>query len=79
MKHLACLEYSTVAIQNRAMDDFLAGPEHIFSILESALPEVTAMRKEYPDAVVLPARPRCRRRRQRWRKEVNPPANPVSI
>ena len=36
------------------MDDFLAGPEHIFSILESALPEVRAMRKEYPDAVVLP-------------------------
>ena len=40
LKHLACLEYSTVAIQNRAIDDFLAGPEHIFSILESALPEV---------------------------------------
>ena len=55
LKHLLCLEYSTVAIQNKAMDDFLAGPEHIFSILESALPEVHRMRKEYPDAVVLPA------------------------
>ena len=55
LKHLACLEYSTVAIQNKAIDDFLAGPEHIFSILESALPEVHRMRKEYPDAVVLPA------------------------
>ena len=55
LKHLACLEYSTVAIQNRAIDDFLAGPEHIFSILESALPEVHRMRKEFPDAVVLPA------------------------
>ncbi|HEX5144900.1 MAG TPA: glycosyltransferase [Mycobacterium sp.] len=54
LKHLLCLEYSTVAIQNRAIDDFLAGPEHIFSILESALPEVHAMRKAYPDAVVLP-------------------------
>ncbi len=54
MKHLLCLEYSTVAIQNRAIADFLAGPEHIFSILESALPEVRAMRKDYPDAVVLP-------------------------
>ncbi len=31
------------------------GPEHIFSILESALPEVHRMRKEFPDAVVLPA------------------------
>ena len=54
MKHLLCLEYSTVAIQNKAIADFLAGPEHIFSILESALPEVRAMRKDYPDAVVLP-------------------------
>ena len=54
MKHLLCLEYSTVAIQNRAMADFLAGPEHIFSILESALPDIRTMRKDYPDAVVLP-------------------------
>jgi galactofuranosylgalactofuranosylrhamnosyl-N-acetylglucosaminyl-diphospho-decaprenol beta-1,5/1,6-galactofuranosyltransferase len=53
IKHLLCLEYSTVAIQNKAMDDFLAGPEHIFSILESALPDVHAMRKGFPDAVVL--------------------------
>lgn len=53
-KHLLCLEYSTVAIQNKAIADFLAGPEHIFSILESALPAVRAMRQEYPDAVVLP-------------------------
>ena len=55
LKHLLCLEYSTVAIQNKAMDDFLAGPEHIFSILESALPEVHRIRREYPDAVVLPS------------------------
>ena len=54
MKHLLCLEYSTVAIQNKAIDDFLAGPEHIFSILESALPEVRALRQQFPDAVVLP-------------------------
>lgn len=55
LKHLLCLEYSTVAIQNKAIEDFLAGPEHIFSILESALPQVRAMRQDYPDAVVLPA------------------------
>jgi galactofuranosylgalactofuranosylrhamnosyl-N-acetylglucosaminyl-diphospho-decaprenol beta-1,5/1,6-galactofuranosyltransferase len=54
LKHLLCLEYSTVAIQNKAIEDFLAGPEHIFSILESALPEVRALRQHYPDAVVLP-------------------------
>ena len=54
LKHLLCLEYSTVAIQNKAIDDFLAGPEHIFSILESAMPDVRALRQQYPDAVVLP-------------------------
>ncbi len=55
LKHLLCLEYSTVAIQNKAIDDFLAGPEHIFSILESALPEIQRMRRDYPDAIVLPS------------------------
>src|SRR5258708_34898093 len=54
LKHLACLEYSTVAIQNKAIDDFLAGPEHIFPILESALPGVHRLRQEYPAPVVLP-------------------------
>ena len=78
LKHLACLEYSTVAIQNRAIDDFLAGPEHIFSILESALPEVHRLRKEYPDAVVLPAASELPRPLKRS-KAMNPPANPVSI
>ena len=55
LKHLLCLEYSTVAIQNKAIDDFLSGPEHIFSILESALPEVHRIRRNFPDAVVLPS------------------------
>ncbi len=54
-KHLLCLEYSTVAIQNEAMKDFLAGPEHLFDILETSLPRINAMRKNYPDAVVLPS------------------------
>jgi galactofuranosylgalactofuranosylrhamnosyl-N-acetylglucosaminyl-diphospho-decaprenol beta-1,5/1,6-galactofuranosyltransferase len=78
LKHLACLEYSTVAIQNRAIDDFLAGPEHIFSILESALPEVHRMRKEYPDAVVLPAASELPKPQQKT-KAMKPPVNPVSV
>ncbi|MGW0040960.1 glycosyltransferase [Rhodococcus sp. NPDC003348] len=55
LKHLLCLEYSTVAIQNQAIRDFLGGPEHIFDLLPTALGEVHAMRREYPDAVVLPS------------------------
>lgn len=53
IKHLLCLEYSTVAIQNKAIEDFLAGPEHIAAQLESALGDVAALRKQFPDAVVL--------------------------
>jgi galactofuranosylgalactofuranosylrhamnosyl-N-acetylglucosaminyl-diphospho-decaprenol beta-1,5/1,6-galactofuranosyltransferase len=78
LKHLACLEYSTVAIQNRAIDDFLAGPEHIFSILESGLPEVHRLRKEYPDAVVLPAATELPAPSNQS-KAMKPPVNPVSI
>ena len=54
LKHLLCLEYSTVAIQNEAMKDFLAGPDQLFDILETSLPRIAAIRKTYPDAVVLP-------------------------
>ncbi|MGH3530772.1 MAG: glycosyltransferase, partial [Mycobacterium sp.] len=78
LKHLACMEYSTVAIQNQAIDDFLAGPEHIFSILEAALPEVHRMRKAYPDAVVLPSADELPAPSERNR-EMKPPVNPLTI
>ncbi|MGK2881844.1 MAG: glycosyltransferase [Mycobacterium sp.] len=54
-KHLICLEYSTVAIQNEAIRDFLRGPHHIRDILPTALGKVAGIRKEFPDAVVLPS------------------------
>src|SRR5699024_9045958 len=55
VKHLVCLEYSTVAIQIEAIRDFLRGPEALFELLPSALGKVRAMRAQYPDAVVLPS------------------------
>ncbi|MFI5778555.1 glycosyltransferase [Nocardia sp. NPDC051570] len=55
LKHLLCLEYSTVAIQNQAIRDFLAGPDRLFQLLPRALGSVAAMRKDFPDAVVLPS------------------------
>ncbi len=81
LKHLLCLEYSTVAIQNKAMDDFLeGGPEHIFSILESALPEVRQLRSQFPDAVVLPSATTLPTPSdKRWRRKVSIPTNPLSI
>ncbi|MGV0792085.1 glycosyltransferase [Mycolicibacterium sp. XJ1819] len=79
LKHLLCLEYSTVAIQIRAMEDFLAGPEHIFSILESALPEVHRMRKNYPDAVVLPGATALPAPSDRRHNRVKIPTGPLAI
>jgi galactofuranosylgalactofuranosylrhamnosyl-N-acetylglucosaminyl-diphospho-decaprenol beta-1,5/1,6-galactofuranosyltransferase len=67
-----------VAIQNKAIDDFLAGPEHIFSILESALPEVHRIRKEFPDAVVLPAASELPAPSHKT-KAMKPPVNPLVI
>ncbi|HZE17963.1 MAG TPA: glycosyltransferase [Mycobacterium sp.] len=78
LKHLACLEYSTVAIQNKAIDDFLAGPEHIFSILSKALPEVHRIRKDYADAVVLPAASELPPPSQKH-EAMKPPVNPLAI
>src|SRR5690606_16303292 len=55
VKHLLCLEYSTVAVQNLAIRDFLAGPQRLFELLPSALGAVHELRKQYPDAVTLPS------------------------
>ena len=53
LKHYVCMEYSTIAIQNEAMKDFLAGPDQLFDILESALPRIQAIRKDFADAQVV--------------------------
>ena len=53
LKHTMCMEYSTMAIQIEAMRDFLAGPDHLFDILESSLPRIAEIRKNYSDAVIL--------------------------
>ncbi|HEX7662289.1 MAG TPA: glycosyltransferase [Pseudonocardiaceae bacterium] len=55
LKHLLSLEYSTVALQDRAIHDFMAGPQALFGLLRTALPEVRKQRAEYPDGQVLPS------------------------
>ena len=52
-KHLMCMEYSTMAIQIEAMKDFLTGPDQLFDILESSLPRIQNVRKDYSDAQVI--------------------------
>jgi galactofuranosylgalactofuranosylrhamnosyl-N-acetylglucosaminyl-diphospho-decaprenol beta-1,5/1,6-galactofuranosyltransferase len=79
LKHLVCLEYSTVAIQNKAIDDFLAGPEHIFSILETGLPEVRRIRQGYPDAVAVSAASELPPPSTQLSRKVNPPVGKAAI
>jgi galactofuranosylgalactofuranosylrhamnosyl-N-acetylglucosaminyl-diphospho-decaprenol beta-1,5/1,6-galactofuranosyltransferase len=53
LKHLLNLEYSTVALQDRALRDFLAGPDKLFEMLPTALGEVRALRAEFDDGRVV--------------------------
>ncbi|MFE7798423.1 glycosyltransferase [Nocardia sp. NPDC057440] len=78
MKHLLCLEYSTVAIQNLAIRDFLAGPERLFQLLPSALGAVHELRKQYPDAVILPSSTELPLASHIGVGAVGEPANPIA-
>lgn len=55
LRHLLSMEYSTVAVQLKAVEDFMAGPEKLFSSLRTALPEVRELREQYVDAETLPS------------------------
>ncbi|WP_406235224.1 glycosyltransferase [Nocardia sp. NBC_01009] len=78
LKHLLCLEYSTVAIQNLAIRDFLAGPERLFQLLPSALGAVHELRKQYPDAVILPSSTELPLASHIGVGAVGEPANPIA-
>ncbi len=49
-RHLMAMEYSTVALHHKSIEDFLAGPERLFASLREALPAVQKLREEYDDA-----------------------------
>jgi galactofuranosylgalactofuranosylrhamnosyl-N-acetylglucosaminyl-diphospho-decaprenol beta-1,5/1,6-galactofuranosyltransferase len=53
LRHLLSMEYSTVAVQQKALEDFLNGPDGLFDTLRTALPEVRELRKHYDDAQTL--------------------------
>lgn len=53
IKHLLSLEYSTVALQNLAIQDFLAGPGALFDQLPTALGKVRTQRGKFDDGRVL--------------------------
>jgi galactofuranosylgalactofuranosylrhamnosyl-N-acetylglucosaminyl-diphospho-decaprenol beta-1,5/1,6-galactofuranosyltransferase len=54
-RRLLSMEYSTVALEQKAIEDFMAGPERLFDMLATALPEVQRIRKKYTDAQFQPS------------------------
>ena len=82
LRHLLSMEYSTVAVQQKAIEDFLAGPDRLFESLRTALPEIRALREEYSDARVLPSArefPPPTFDMVRAEAMLKPPVNPVVI
>jgi galactofuranosylgalactofuranosylrhamnosyl-N-acetylglucosaminyl-diphospho-decaprenol beta-1,5/1,6-galactofuranosyltransferase len=49
------MEYSTVALHHKALQDFLAGPARLFESLRTALPVVRELRSGYDDARTQPS------------------------
>ncbi len=81
-KHLLSLEYSTVALQNLAIKDFLAGPSELFGQLPTALGEVRTARAEFDDGRVLGSSRSLGRPSMnavKAEKFLKPPTNPVTI
>ena len=50
VKHLVSMQYSTVEIRHQALEDVLAGPDHLHEMLPSRLAEIRAFVKEFTDA-----------------------------
>ena len=50
ISHLVSMQYSTVELRLRAMEDVLAGPQHLHGVLATKLGEVNAFRKQFTDA-----------------------------
>jgi galactofuranosylgalactofuranosylrhamnosyl-N-acetylglucosaminyl-diphospho-decaprenol beta-1,5/1,6-galactofuranosyltransferase len=49
LRHLLLMEYSAVALQEKALADFLAGPEQLFPKLPVVLGEIRELRGRYDD------------------------------
>ncbi len=52
--HLVSMQYSTVELRLRAMEDVLSGPEHLHGVLGTKLAEVNEFRKQFTDAQLKP-------------------------
>jgi galactofuranosylgalactofuranosylrhamnosyl-N-acetylglucosaminyl-diphospho-decaprenol beta-1,5/1,6-galactofuranosyltransferase len=50
IKHLLAMQYSTVELRHLALEDVLAGPDHLHDDLPTKLGEVRELRKHFSDA-----------------------------
>ncbi|GAA1478568.1 glycosyltransferase [Nocardioides aestuarii] len=53
IKHMVSMQYSTVELRHKALEDVLAGPERLHELLPTVLPEIREMVKGYDDATYL--------------------------
>ena len=76
IKHLVSMQYSTVELRHKALEDVLAGPEGLHALLPTTLPEIKELVKGYDDATLVATRacsPRCKRHKlPRKGKEASP-------
>jgi galactofuranosylgalactofuranosylrhamnosyl-N-acetylglucosaminyl-diphospho-decaprenol beta-1,5/1,6-galactofuranosyltransferase len=80
-KHLLSLEYSTVALQEQAIKDFVSGPQELFHLLPEALPSVRKQRSEFDDGRVLPSArqlPLPSMDAVKAERFLKPPTNPIT-
>ncbi|MFI7674935.1 glycosyltransferase [Actinophytocola sp. NPDC049390] len=82
VRRLLSMEYSTAALELKALEDFMAGPDRLFDKLGTALPEVQAVRKQYTDAQFLPSArefPPPSFDMVKAEQMLHPPVNPAKI
>jgi galactofuranosylgalactofuranosylrhamnosyl-N-acetylglucosaminyl-diphospho-decaprenol beta-1,5/1,6-galactofuranosyltransferase len=81
LKHALAMEYSTLALQEMAIRDFMAGPQVLFDKLLTALGEVRARCAEFPDGQVVDSQelPLPVGGQLDVQRMLTPPTNPVTI
>jgi galactofuranosylgalactofuranosylrhamnosyl-N-acetylglucosaminyl-diphospho-decaprenol beta-1,5/1,6-galactofuranosyltransferase len=81
LKHALAMEYSTLALQEMAIQDFLAGPQALFDKLPTALGEVRARCADFTDGQVVDSQelPLPAGGRLALQRMLKPPTNPVTI
>ncbi|QBR91982.1 glycosyltransferase [Nocardioides euryhalodurans] len=53
VKHLVSMQYSTVELRHRALEDVLAGPHKLHEVLPTTLPTIKEIVKGYDDATLV--------------------------